>query len=90
MTYEEAKDMCFDGYTLYDNRDYYAIPDEWFDVVDKALEKQMPKKPIQHGKSGDDDCWFECPVCTEYITGYFECDDNYCVNCGQAIDWSEE
>ena len=45
----------------------------------KALEKQIPKKPI-------DRCMFkECPTCNEIeIAGC-----GYCPSCGQKLDWEE-
>lgn len=44
-----------------------------------ALEKQIPKKPI-------DRCMFmECPTCNEIeIAGC-----GYCPSCGQKLDWEE-
>lgn len=48
----------------------------------KALEKQIPKKlPIVEEL-------YHCPNCGEkdaVLQG-----DNYCFNCGQALDWSDE
>lgn len=45
----------------------------------KALEKQMPKKPIE----ANIDC--NCPICGwEYLT-----DELYCPNCGQALKWED-
>ena len=62
-------------------------------VAVKALKKQIPKKPIYQGDGYYDgelvyDTWF-CPNCDAgYEVGTDEY--NYCPNCGQAIDWSEE
>lgn len=62
------------------------------DNVIKALEKQVPKRPIWEGDGYSDgemvyDTWY-CPNC-DYG---FEYDDPhwFCPVCGQAIDWSEE
>ena len=54
-----------------------------FDRAIKALEKQIPKKPIalQHGD-------YRCPSCN-CIIRMFEA-INFCMFCGQAIDWGEE
>ena len=61
------------------------------DVAINALEKQIPKKPenkkysfyphsnLLKSKYG------ECPVCKT-----IQADDEYCANCGQKLDWSEE
>lgn len=60
----------------------------------KALEKQLPEKPILEGDGYDEfgdivlDEWL-CPHCnTRYEVDY----DRYfyCPNCGQKIKWSEE
>lgn len=63
-------------------------------VVSSALEKQIPKKPAYDGDGYAPDgtfVWDEwlCPCCgTRYEVDYDEYD--FCPNCGQAIDWSEE
>lgn len=68
---------------------------ESIDMAIKALEKQIPKKPIRHAVWED----FKCPACgsTEirpYDTEYREYDKNcefeYCSDCGQKLDWSDE
>lgn len=53
------------------------------DIATKALEKQTPKKPValQHGD-------YRCPSCNRIIR-MFEA-VNFCMFCGQAIDWGEE
>lgn len=52
----------------------------------KALEKQIPKKLVVIG--------FEkcCPMCQEAICSLGDDGNygNYCLNCGQALDWSDE
>lgn len=64
-------------------------------VVCKALEKQIPKKPI----CVEDKMWC-CPKCynnllnkwVKYPTKLVPKSAGlpYCMSCGQAIDWSEE
>ena len=51
----------------------------------EALEKQIPKKLVY---IGIEQC---CPVCKEGICliGDDGCYGNFCGNCGQALDWSE-
>ena len=59
----------------------------------EALEKQTPKQPGLEGDGYADghlvyDTWI-CPCCGKpYEVDYEKYD--YCPNCGQAIDWSEE
>lgn len=52
-----------------------------------ALEKQIPKKPILDTIFPSGVRWYLCPVCKH---NNIEKNDNYCHNCGQALDWSEE
>ena len=62
-------------------------------VAIEALEKQIPKKPDYEGDgywNGElvYDTWI-CPHCEKkYEVDYEEYD--FCPNCGQAIDWSED
>lgn len=53
----------------------------------EGVEKQWPKKP--EASDGDFD-YYKCPACGACIWGT-DCvqDHNYCLNCGQAIDWEE-
>lgn len=51
----------------------------------KALEKQIPVKPIKN--KFDPYQWF-CPNCDSIIgTDGQEYETNYCCDCGQALDW---
>ena len=51
----------------------------------EALEKQIPKKPIDNTKRE----LFECPTCGRVIVTYYAGERHHC-KCGQAIDWSED
>lgn len=53
----------------------------------EAVEKQKPKKPEVSDSDFD---YYKCPICGAYIWAT-DCvyDHNYCLNCGQAIDWEE-
>ena len=59
----------------------------------KALEKQIPKKVTLEGDGYSDghlvyDTWI-CPLCEKrYEVDYDDYD--YCPNCGQKLDWSDE
>ena len=56
----------------------------------EALEKQIPKKPID-----DRYPWSICPVCggsmnLEHIQEYIQNEEpSHCEHCGQKIDWSD-
>ena len=58
---------------------------DFYDMAIKALEKQIPKKPIEV----DEECGtFDCPACGSTICSF---DDmtvhQYCLMCGQKLDW---
>lgn len=64
-----------------------------FDKAIKALEKQIPKKPKRV------DHWALCPTCySKYGFSYdilvgmrgLKTGECHCLNCGQAIDWSDD
>lgn len=71
---------------------------EAVEVAKQALEKQIPKKTIEEERnrgidiSGEYDIDFHlcCPACGAvvgtYEAGVNEYFENYCSNCGQAID----
>lgn len=61
---------------------------EFTDKIFEAIEKQIPKKPIQNE---DDVYQFYCPTCHSIIgvDGQMLYSD-YCCDCGQKLDWSEE
>ena len=51
----------------------------------KALEKQIPKKPV-YGAAN-----IKCPNCGATLLYYFySFKIDYCDECGQSLDWSEE
>lgn len=74
MTVEEAI-----NYVVQERDTYIEVCEEWeaLDMAIKALEKQIPKKPIDLANS----TYSKCPTCGNF---HF---DNYCANCGQKIDW---
>ena len=82
-----------DGKARVLNEDYviYCADKETFEKVKEALEKQTPKKPLEHGKYG-----FACPSCKqklgierEDISVYDMKPPEHCEPCGQALDWSD-
>ena len=56
---------------------------EAIDVAINALEKQIPKKPI----FTEDKQFALCPCCD--MKGLAD-KQEYCDNCGQKLDWSDE
>ena len=68
-------------------------------TVADALRKAIPKKPTyvdtrfrNHGRRISDGSsiakCYKCPNCWSHIFHVFD-DENYCVHCGQALDWSD-
>ena len=55
---------------------------EYFEIAIEALEKQLPKKPIEKGIHF---VYYKCPNCNRILP----IDKNYC-DCGQRLDWPEE
>lgn len=85
MTYEEAIKELKECREFAEKRGSYygekAIPT--YDLAIEAIEKQIPKKPT--------DCdGYYCPNCGARVDddgrGY---EQPYCMECSQAIDWSE-
>lgn len=54
----------------------------------EALEKQVPQKPSYIDNDAN---YFDCPACGEAIYSTDSLSTHkYCLECGQAIDWSVE
>lgn len=61
-----------------------------FETAIEALEKQVPKKPI------NEECYYICPCCRDDL-GVSDDDifiyelsmPKYCSNCGRVLDWTE-
>ena len=88
MTYEEAI-KAFKPIT--DNEAYTDNFQDACKMAIEALKKQIPKKPKEIVTDDNEYICTLCPVCNEIVDddgrGYKQ---PYCMECGQAIDWSEE
>lgn len=73
--------------------------EEYFDMIRKAIEKQIPKKPQyvdtrfrHHGRKISDgsslDKCYKCPNCNSHVFHVFDT-EKCCQYCGQALDWSD-
>lgn len=88
-TPEELKDMRSDYFeVLSDWRQYRKIGT--LEECQAALEKRIPKKPIENDTNS-----FDCPCCkydlkTDTGNPFGDYFLRYCDNCGQMIDWSDE
>ena len=83
MTYEEVRKIC-------DSMWQADLLNADIQKVREALEKQIPKKPVEERYFGE--MGSKIGFCPNCHTGQ-SCDDNsiqYCYYCSQAIDWSDE
>ena len=55
---------------------------EPLEMAIKALEVQIPKKPIDNEECRQ----FECPTCGRIVVKYYNGTAHHC-ECGQALDW---
>lgn len=56
-------------------------------AIVEALKKQIPKKAILHGHNPYKlicSVYYTCPSCNKHISI-----TPYCIQCGQALDWSD-
>ena len=58
------------------------------DVAIKALEKQIPKKPLFG--TVHNDTTYHCSNCKKFIGFYDTRIYEYCHNCGQKLDWQTQ
>lgn len=98
MTIQEANALVDDFSFVYKGK---SISKEALiecrEVIHKALEKQIPKKPIIDNRNIHyfDYKDYLCPCCKKRIISKIDDDfiagrkSYYCDNCGQAIDWSD-
>ena len=53
-------------------------------IVSEALEKQIPKKPIDNIERQ----WFEGPTCGKVVVRYYDGKRHHC-ECGQSLKWED-
>jgi ribosomal protein S27AE len=53
-----------------------------YELAISALKKQVPKKVVENDE-------IQCPNCNTKILTYYKT-TNYCVKCGQKLDFGEE
>lgn len=74
--------ICSENTIELDNG-YVIAKKEYFQELQEARERQIPKKPICDGL-------YACPNChTIMLQGAFEARGKCCKECGQVLDWSE-
>ena len=70
------------------DKDIYDRDKEALEFAVKAVEKQIPQKPqnatyFYGGK-------YSCQGCSKALCFDFDEQKEYCPECGQALDWSDE
>ena len=98
---DRIKSALVNVITLANNSDYYNKDrdDHDIDLITEIVKKEIPIKPIVDGYKLICGCCHE-PMnigfcfCHNRKKGYYivrtDKRSNYCNNCGQRIDWSEE
>ena len=84
ITNEEAIEAIKSNYP---SKGTYTILAEALDMAMSALEKQIPKEPIEK-ESG----WYYCPTCNTQVPAYAKsCCGSYPgkQGCGQRVEWEE-
>ena len=89
MKYDDAKstfllEHCAERCEGYQNDDACETCEINFAI--KAIDKQIPKKPIGDLHSVPH---YRCPTCKCTVSMYNTQFDSFCKYCGQAIDWIE-
>lgn len=84
MTIQEIIESI--DYCLECDNDRIPTTQEDLQTIKKALEKQIPKKPIEARRWLYDNGLI-CPVCSYSI---YKLSFSYCHNCGQKIDWEKQ
>lgn len=78
---ETLKELSYDN-TAYGGKCTHEVRQEAI----KALQKQIPKKPIIYPGTNRADC----PVCMKTVRGIGKPFGEYCAGCGQRLRWETE
>ena len=63
------------------------LMNEDYKLIKELVERATPKKVIYHN---EDVRYFDCPSCKTAISYDNDVKDHkYCLDCGQALSWSE-
>ena len=72
------------GEQVFDNTAEFNELLELNKIVCGALEKQIPKTPIDNTER---QC-FECPTCGKVVVTYYDGKRHHC-ECGQSLNWED-
>lgn len=86
MTEHEAIKIFKDRLELTDYRKQVPEYYEAMELAVKALEKQIPKKPVRKPNYNWTNEEVTCPSCSRNVSKFR---NKYC-DCGQKLNWGEE
>lgn len=86
MTYQEALNYLNNAQVDMKSIESMCEASDLIETCKKAIEKQIPKKPLQD-RIGDS--YHTFPICPTCKCGLDEVTDEHHCSCGQAIDWSD-
>lgn len=98
MRNEERNQVAIDALKFFKQKLNNGIYGEFvgnFDTAISALEKQIPKKPIEDTAYLTDFKNFHCPICNNEIVSRLDGEwiagrpQKYCEDCGQALKWRD-
>ena len=72
------------GEQVFDNTAEFNELLELNKIVSEALEKQIPKAPVDNIERQ----WFECPTCGKVVVTYYDGKRHHC-ECGQSLKWED-
>ena len=72
------------GEQVFDNTAEFNELLELNKIVSEALEKQIPKTPVDNIEQE----WFECPTCGKVVVTYYDGKRHHC-RCGQSLKWED-
>lgn len=95
---EQLNSLIRDRQSFIDNDEHdsiYISDIEALNIAQEALEKQIPRKLSYEGDGYDDNGGLiydtaYCPNCQKEFEVYYDEHANFCPNCGQALNWSDE
>lgn len=82
--YQEALDFLRNKAKTSSKSDYEILLFH-LDVIEELVDKATPNKPIYNEEIDE----YRCKQCGHLVIEGWRA-KNYCSNCGQALDWSDE
>ena len=84
MTSKEAIKQFKERLAITDYRQQIPEYYEAIELAIEALEKQIPKKPVNYNSIPHS----RCPICNNSVKVYEDAHEyHYCLYCGQCLDW---